>query len=209
MTRIILERHGQSVGNANKIYLGHTDLGLTEEGVKQAEITAEYLKNEQIDAVYSSDLIRAYQTAIPHARIRGLAVNTSKELREMFVGDWEARSVDELKRECYEDFVIRRTHRDFIYPNGESTWAASNRMYKELIRIAKENDKKTVLVVSHSAIIRAFWYNLCGYTEQNMTDRVKFMPNAAYCILNFEEGKLIPVEYFCASHLPETNVHPI
>jgi broad specificity phosphatase PhoE len=200
-TRIFLERHGQSLGNANGIYLGHTDLGLTEEGIEQAKGAAAFLKNEPIAAVYSSDLIRAYQTALPHAELRGLKVSTSKELREMYVGDWEAKFVSDLKKDYLEDFVVRRTHRDFVYPNGESVSDASKRMHSELVRIAKENFGKTVLVVSHSAVIRAFWYNLCGYTEQNMTDRVKFMPNASYCILEYDGEKLIPCEYFCTSHL--------
>ena len=55
-TRIIIERHGQSIGNAERIYLGITDLGLTDEGVEQAKITAEALKDEKIDVIYSSDL---------------------------------------------------------------------------------------------------------------------------------------------------------
>ena len=52
-------RHGQSIGNLNRVYLGHTDWDLTELGYKQAELVCEYLKDEKIDIIYSSDLIRA------------------------------------------------------------------------------------------------------------------------------------------------------
>lgn len=207
--KIFLQRHGQSVGNAEGLYLGHTDLGLTEEGREQARITAEHLSDEEIDVIYSSDLKRAYETAIPHAVLRNLEVKNSKNLREIFVGDWEGMRVPELKREHYEEFVIRRTYRNFVYPNGESTYHAAERMKAELLKICGENPDKTLLVVSHSAVIRAFWYYLSGYTEENMTDRVKFMPNCAYCILTYEDGKLIPETYGISGHLPETNVHPV
>lgn len=207
--KIILERHGQSVGNAKGIYLGHTDLGLTDEGIEQARITAEHLLPERIDAIYSSDLKRAYETAMPHAVLRNLEIKTSEKLREIFVGDWEGASVPVLKSEQYDEFVIRRTYRDFVYPNGESTYHAAERMRAELLKICEENPERSVLVVSHSAVIRAFWYYLSGYTEENMTDRVQFMPNAAYCTLTYENGVLIPERYGISDHLPETSVHPI
>lgn len=202
-TKIILERHGQSIGNHDKIYLGHTDLGLTDNGIKQAEITANHLAEEPITAIYSSDLKRAYETALPHSRIHKLDVKTSENLREMFVGDWEGKYVPDLERDYGDEFLVRRTHRDFTYPGGESVYDAYVRLHSELLRIAKENVGGTVLAVSHSAAIRAFWYYLSGYTELNMTDSVPFMPNAAYCILEFDGEALIPVKYFCADHIPK------
>ena len=58
-TKIIIVRHGQSIGNATKTVLGHTDLDLSDLGYKQAEVTANELKNEKIDLIVSSDLKRA------------------------------------------------------------------------------------------------------------------------------------------------------
>ena len=78
--------------------------------------------------------------------MRGMEVRTSVALREMFVGDWEARRAEKLKAECYEDFVIRRTHRDFVYPNGESVFEVANRFHTELLRISGENEGGVVLV---------------------------------------------------------------
>ena len=141
--------------------------------------------------------------------MRGMEVKTSEKLREMFVGDWEGLDVGYLETNFYEDFVIKRTHRDFVYPGGESVVEASERFKAEIFRIAKENEGKSILVVSHSAVIRAFWYYLSGYTEQNMTDRVPFMLNAAYCILEYDGERLIPVSYNINSHLPKSKVKPI
>ena len=198
MTKIILERHGQSIGNRDGIYLGHTDLGLTEKGIEQAECTAQHLKNENITAIYSSDLKRAMETALPHARLHGAELETSVALREMHVGDWEGGDVKELKK--LEEFTVRRTYRDFVYPNGESVVDASVRMKNEIIRLAEANPDTTILIVSHSAAIRAFWYYLEGYTELDMLDVVPIMKNASYCVLNYD-GELHAVSYALHDHL--------
>ena len=201
-TKIIIQRHGESEGNANHLYLGHTDLPLTEKGREQARLAADSLKDEKIDVIYSSDLKRAYQTAEPHAALRGLTVNTSEQLREVFAGDWDGLSSDEILTKYSEEFFSRRTYRDFVYPGGESIQQLSLRMYNEIMKIAKENDGKTILIVSHSAAIRSFWYYFCGYTTENTLDSVKFMVNSSYSIFYYEDGKFIPGEYGIAAHLP-------
>jgi broad specificity phosphatase PhoE len=62
------------------------------------------------------------------------------------------------------------------------------------------NPDTTILIVSHSAAIRAFWYYLGGYTELNMLDSVPIMKNASYCTLTYD-GELHQVSYADASHL--------
>ena len=204
MTKIILQRHGQSIGNKEGIYLGHTDLGLTEEGRAQALMAAKSLENERIDAVYSSDLKRAIQTAMAHCEMRGLSLKTDSELREMHVGDWEGANTEDLKK--LTEFTVERTHRDFCYPNGESVPCAAERMKNAIIKLAKENPDSTILIVSHSAAIRAFWYYLAGYEEINMTDRVPFMKNSSYCILTYD-GELHQHEYGISDFLPSGTVY--
>ena len=73
-TRLILIRHGESLGNSKRIILGHTDWDLSELGYRQAALAADALADRKVDAVYSSDLIRAYNTVLPMARSRGLSV---------------------------------------------------------------------------------------------------------------------------------------
>ena len=201
-TKIIIERHGQSEGNANRVYLGHTDLGLNEEGHRQARITAEHLKNEKIDAIYSSDLKRAFETAVPHAALRGMSVIEVPELREMFVGEWEEKRIPDLIRDYGDEFRIRRFYVDFRYPGGESVREAMIRMNKAVTEIARANLGKNVLIVSHSAAIRALWYYISGATCPNMLDALSVLPNAAYAVAEFDGERLIPVEYGIADHLP-------
>ncbi|HEX8291434.1 MAG TPA: histidine phosphatase family protein, partial [Pyrinomonadaceae bacterium] len=71
-TRVLLIRHGQSRGNAERRFGGHSPTPLSELGRRQAEATARALANERVTAVYSSDLLRAVQTAEPLARAAGL-----------------------------------------------------------------------------------------------------------------------------------------
>ena len=88
-TRILLVRHGQSQGNAERRFGGHSPTPLSELGFKQAEATARALAVEKVTAVYSSDLLRAVQTAEPLARATGLEVNRTNALRERSVGRME------------------------------------------------------------------------------------------------------------------------
>lgn len=202
-TKIIIQRHGQSEGNANHLYLGHTDMPLTEKGREQARLAAEFLKDEKIDVIYSSDLSRAYQTAIPHAALRGLEIHKSKQLREVFAGDWEGLPESEIIEKYGADMLAHRTYRDFVYPGGESISDLSKRLYDEIMKIAEENEGKTILIVSHSAAIRSFWYRFCGYTTENTVDSVGFMVNTSHSIFYYEDGKFIPGEYGLAPHLPK------
>ena len=104
--RIIFVRHGQSEGNLVRSFLGHTDLPLTELGHKQAEATAEYLKDTDIDIIYASDLKRAWQTAEHIAEKKELSIIADPTLREIFAGEWE----NQLFVELPEKFPDRRHH---------------------------------------------------------------------------------------------------
>ena len=88
-TRLLIVRHGESAANAVRVFLGHTNLGLSPRGEAQARATAELLRNEPISAIYSSDLIRAYNTALPNAELHSLEVIPQRTLRELYIGEWE------------------------------------------------------------------------------------------------------------------------
>ena len=81
--RLLFVRHGQSLGNLTGRFLGITDLDLSPLGAVQARRTADYLKDEKIDVIYASDLIRACHTAQPLSGNKGAAHNK----RQAFRGD--------------------------------------------------------------------------------------------------------------------------
>ena len=202
-TTFYLIRHGESLGNASRIYLGHTDLDLSEKGRNQAEITAEHLHSVKFDAIYSSDLLRAHNTALPHAKMRGLLINDTQELREVNLGDWEGLHIDTLVSEHHEQFVEKWLGEfgPFAFPNGESVVHAADRFCSKLIQIAKENEGKTILITAHAAVTRAFWCKISGIEPlSDWGKKVPFPTNASYSICTFDGEKFTPCEYSCDAH---------
>ena len=88
-THLYFIRHGQSKANQINAFLGHGNLDLTTVGLTQAKLTAKFLDSVKVDAIYSSDLKRAYHTALETAKLKNLPVTTSKNLREVSAGKWE------------------------------------------------------------------------------------------------------------------------
>lgn len=207
-TLIYIVRHGESVGNLNKICLGHTDLGLTERGVEQAASTANALASVDFARIYSSDLIRAVQTAIPHANLRNISENgviKTRELRELYFGDWENASVEDLKRDYGDMFTVgwRQNFGTFTPPNGESVVACAERMYAELCKIGAKEQGSTVLVVTHAASIRALWGKILGIQPEDVCSAVQFPSNASYSTVRYDAstGRLAPIQYSVDDHL--------
>ena len=115
MTTVIFVRHGQSTANLERVFAGHTDAPLTDLGHKQAENTAKFLKNYPICAIYSSDLARSMQTAEPTGKLHHLPVIPDKELREIYAGEWEGRSYDELMEKYgWRNLNVREVLREGI-----------------------------------------------------------------------------------------------
>ena len=209
VTTVYLIRHGQSVGNLNNICLGHTDLDLTELGYHQAEKTAEALREVSFDAIFSSDLIRACNTAAPHCEIHGISPSVYEDFRELYFGDWENCSVDYLKEQFHDDFVIgwRQNFGTFTPPKGESVVAMGKRMREAVENAAKKHLGGNILIVSHAAAIRALWGKISGLEPERWVDN-PFPSNASYSVLKYEDGRLSPVSYSNDSHLGEdaTNI---
>ena len=100
MTRLIFIRHGQSEANQQNRFAGQTNVPLTELGKAQARCAAEYItKREKIDKIYSSDLQRAHNTALPTSKLTGIPINDATELREICAGVWEGRLASEIEIE--------------------------------------------------------------------------------------------------------------
>ena len=195
-TKIILIRHGQSLGNATKTYLGHTDLGLSEKGEDQARIAADYFKDTDIEAIYSSDLKRAYNTALPHAKYHNLEVTASTELREVNVGVWEGMLMDDIIERWPQEFCIdwRQKFGTSTPPGGEPVREAAKRIYNKLLSIAKAH-KGVVLVATHAAVIRAFWCYSQGIEPENWAESYPFPTNASASFVGFDGEKLIPLKF--------------
>ena len=208
MTKIILVRHGESLGNAVHRLLGHTNLDLSELGYLQSECTASALAQEKIDAVYSSDLLRAYNTALPHAKMRGLEVTPRQCLREINIGDWDGMLVSEVK-EKYGDMYERDwigDYGNFCFPGGESTVEAGERFYLETKKIAKENEGKTILIAAHAAVIRSFFAKVLEIFPSEIAKKLPFPTNASFSEVFFDGERFRPGRFSVDAHLADIGV---
>ena len=207
-TKIFLVRHGQSMGNATRVYLGHTNLGITERGEMQAKLTAEALRDEKIDAIYSSDLKRAHDTAIPHSIIHNLPINDRVNLREINIGVWEGMKIDDMLRDYHEEFTVgwQENFATFTPPGGECVRAAGERFFRELESIAKDHPGQTVLVTTHAAVIRSFWGIINNLTNEQISKELPFPANASYSIVTYKDGVFTPVKFSVNDHIPGEDI---
>lgn len=187
MTTIYLVRHGESVGNSIRSFLGHTDLPLTEKGHLQAEMTASYLKNVGADVIYSSDLLRAYQTAIHTAEALGMTIVKNDKLREIFAGEWENVLFDELCVRYPESYlgVWKNDIGNSRCDGGESVAELRERIVSEVTRIAEENDGKTVFIFTHATPIRVFASHCRGMSLGQIKD-IPWASNASVTKAEFD-----------------------
>jgi len=145
-TRIILARHGETDWNLERRWQGHSDRRLNRTGRAQAKALADHLATEPIAAVYSSDLVRAHETARIVAARLGLDVVAVPGLRERRFGSWEGlRDVE----------VEHRFPGAHGPPDGETREEMLRRVLDSLEAIAAAHNGDTVLVVCHGGPIRA------------------------------------------------------
>jgi broad specificity phosphatase PhoE len=148
MTRILLARHGETDWNVHRRVQGHSDTPLNDTGREQARALGAELAGEPIDAVYSSDLMRAHETARIVADPRGLDVVALRDLRERHFGTWEGLTDDEI-------FARFPEAREGPWGDGETREAMVARVLDALRRIAETHPEACVLVVSHGGPLRA------------------------------------------------------
>ena len=197
ITKLILIRHGESLANASCVYLGHADWDLSDYGKEQAREVAEYLRGEKVSAIYSSDLIRAYNTAMPNSEIHGIEIQKSRMLREIYLGDWEEKRIDEIAERWPNEFTNgwRENFGIFTVPGGESIPDLAERIYAEVLRIASAHLGQVVIIACHAAAIRAFWGKLTGTPPTEVASRVPFPHNASCTTVYYDGESLSPGEY--------------
>lgn len=163
---IYLARHGETEHNINEVIQGHIDSPLTQLGQQQAKELAEHFKGMHFDAMFSSDIMRAHNTAKAVALDKALVVNTTKLLRERFFGVYEGRTIEDYKKENREMLEKRQSlaeaeKRVFRpYPDFENDEEVVSRMLTFLREVAVSYTGKTVLAVSHGSIISSLLIHL-------------------------------------------------
>jgi len=161
LSRLLLVRHG-FVGLKEERFLGRTDIPLSEEGIKQAEQLRDRLALEKIDAVYTSTLRRARQTAKIIAAGHKVKITPCEELCECDFGDIEGLTFEEIKQKypaLAEELVQRKTG---SFPGGETIEQLNKRIKTFLKRLKKHKSGETLLIVAHGGPLRLIICNLLG-----------------------------------------------
>jgi broad specificity phosphatase PhoE len=199
MTRLLLIRHGQSVSNVSQQFTGQSDVPLSLLGIKQAEKTADYIANNfKVDAIYASDLSRAFDTAKAVAEKIDLKVIPDKNLREIFAGKWEMMPYNKLLTEYNDEYQTWLNDNPNARPTGgESVEELKTRVYNEIIKIAKENDGKTVVIATHATPIRTFISRCLSLND------FSWVPNASVTVVEFKDNKFSIKKTGISEHLGE------
>jgi broad specificity phosphatase PhoE len=156
-TTFYLVRHGESEGNAARVFTGQSDSPLTPRGRQQAATVADELAKVKFDRIVSSDLSRTRDTAEVIARPHGLTVEVVPELREINVGDRTGKRFDEtaaLPNWNDEGFVA--------WPGGETLDQVLARTLGAIDRLIRESPGKTILVVGHGGVNRILLSHFLG-----------------------------------------------
>jgi broad specificity phosphatase PhoE len=160
LTHFLLVRHGQTDWNLEGRYSGQSDVPLNQTGIGQAYLAADSLAGYPLDAVFSSDLQRARQTAEIIAAHFNLVVVADPRLREIDQGAWEGMQVDEIRNLFALEFEHMRSDPINVGPpDGETVGQVQARVLASAEEIAQKYPNGRVALVSHGlslAIIKAY-----------------------------------------------------
>ncbi len=194
-TTLYMMRHGESVANAMRVFLGHGDLDLTKTGHAQAERTAKYLKGIPCDAIYASDLLRAFHTAEHTACAVGLPVIPAPQLREIDAGKWDGMAFDDIGIVYPEEYAAWRTDVGNARPvGGESVEELQRRIVAAVAAIAEAHKGQTVFLFSHATPVRAMAAHSLGKTKDEMKT-IPWASNASVTRFSYENGAFLLEEY--------------
>ena len=190
MTSIYLVRHGQTAWNREEIFRGRADVPLDETGLKQAELAGEYLKEVEIDAIYSSPLSRALETAEKIARFHSLKVQPLEGIVDMSFGNWEGHAHQEIKKNDSETYRRWREEPHLVrLPGGESLDDVRVRSMAALNEVSKKHSGKALVLVSHRVVNKVLICGILGLDNSHFW-QIRQDPTAIN-LIQYRNGKYI------------------
>jgi probable phosphoglycerate mutase len=188
-TKLVLIRHGETAWNAEHRIQGRLDVPLSTTGVWQTSRLAQRLAGEAIDAIFSSDLARAWMTGAPLADARGLNMVPEPRLRERVFGIFEGKTLDEIAAEHPDELAAWRA-RDVNWrvPGGESGAEFIARVLEALHEIVQAQRGRTVAVVTHGGVLDVVYRNARALAWDAPRDHL--MLNAS---INRLQGQSVPL----------------
>ncbi|HEX7935989.1 MAG TPA: histidine phosphatase family protein [Paraburkholderia sp.] len=204
-TQILFIRHGETDWNRIKRIQGHIDIPLAEVGLTQAQSLARRIVDEvkhgaRLDAIYSSDLQRARQTAQPFADALGLPVHLSEGLRERSYGAFQGHDSDEIAARFPDEYAHWQT-RDpgFTPPEGESQRAFYHRVVHAIEPLVAAHPGGRIACVAHGGVLDCVRRFACGLSLDAPRDYT--LLNTSVNVVDFDNGRASIVSWGDIAHL--------
>lgn len=199
MTKLYITRHGQTVWNLERRFQGQKGSPLTEQGIKGAENLRDRLKETKFEAIYSSPLARAYETAEIIKGDRNLRVITEDRIKEMGFGDWEGMEAVKVKENYPDKFNnLWNNPTEYISDKGETYQQLYDRVIPVIEEI-KENHQGNVLIVAHGIVLAMILLYVKGRPLKDLWED-KVLPNTSLTIVEAENDKFNIELYGDISH---------
>jgi len=186
--RLLLARHGQTGWHRDNRYVSRTDIGLTDTGRKQARYLACRAEQEGVDLVLCSPLTRALETAKPAAVALGLKLETDERLRELDFGEWEGKTLAEIRREDPDTVRLFEENAEHGFPGGEQLSEGAARVLAVFADLSRSHASRTVLLVAHNTLLRLALCRILGVPLGRYRRVMPRVVNGAVSEVRFDEN---------------------
>lgn len=204
-TILVFIRHGTTEWNRERRIQGHIDSPLSELGRRQADQLAQALARAPLAAVYTSDLIRAVDTARPLAAALGRELQVDVRLRERHFGLFQGHTYDEAEAKWPQEFArFTRREPSYTVPGGESTIDQRARLVAGLADIVARHPGESVAVVTHGGVLDLVYRMATGLAAE--APRAQPIPNAGInrIAATLPGPRLRLIDWGVSDHLVET-----
>jgi broad specificity phosphatase PhoE len=190
MTRIYLVRHGQTAWNKEEIFRGRTDVPLNETGLREAQLAGEYFREMEIHAIYSSPLLRAWETAQKIADVQRLEVRSLQGIIDMCFGEWEGQSLKDVQEKDGQRFQQWGNEPHLVkIPGGETLDEVRDRAMAVLEETIQSHSGKTLLFVSHRVVNKVILCSILGLDNSHFWQIGQ--ESTAINLIQYREGKYV------------------
>jgi len=204
-TRIIAIRHGETAWNVDTRLQGHLDIALNAKGIWQAGQVARALADEPIEAIYTSDLLRAWHTASAIAQTTEAPLVSSQDLRERCFGSFEGKTYAEIEAQWPEASLRwRKREPDWAPPGGESLLALRQRIASTVDAFAAQHVGGQIVLVAHGGVMDVLYRLATG--QELQAPRTWHLGNAAINRLLWTREGVTLVGWGDTAHLEEATL---
>lgn len=192
--RIFLVRHGETQGNAEGVYYGHTDLPLTDNGQRQSMAVASYLSGVTFTDVLASHFIRAKETARLIIGDNQVSFQQDNRLNEMNFGEWEMRHFNDIAQNYPDDWSLWVNDWESACPTGGEPFPHfANRVVEFTDELRGRTNPENLLIVAHQGVLSLMMARLLAMPVKSMWHFP--FSQGAYSVLE-NQGGFISIHVF-------------